>query len=238
MQSFKFVFCLFVLASCGVSKQHLQQGLVAYYPMDGDAQDHSGNNFHAENKGAVSSSNRFQEPGKAFFLDGANDYILLPSTQLNMAKLLQNEGAISLWYKSEDAKGDIIQFFEAGAGEDGFALRYLNQAYSNAQNRLFFIMGSSVGDNTANWIIKYNIDPTKWHSITATWNPNQMKLYFDGVLVGFLPKLKIEKFHAQPSNFAIGVYEDLRSLFFKGAVDEVYIHQRELSEEEVHWLHR
>ena len=53
-------------------------GLVAYYPFDGTAQDISGSANNGTVYGAIPSSNRFDEPAKALAFDGINDYVTFP----------------------------------------------------------------------------------------------------------------------------------------------------------------
>ena len=59
-----------------------QNGLVAWYPFDGNASDMSGNGNHGTVNGAVPSTDRFWDAGKAYEFDGVDDYILLPDNDL------------------------------------------------------------------------------------------------------------------------------------------------------------
>ena len=51
----------------------LQQGLVAWYPFDGNASDMSGNENHGTVYGATLGSDRFGEDGKSYNFDGVDD---------------------------------------------------------------------------------------------------------------------------------------------------------------------
>ena len=54
----------------------LQQGLVAWYPFDGNASDMSGNGNHGTVNGATLGTDRHGVAGKAYSFDGVDDYIV------------------------------------------------------------------------------------------------------------------------------------------------------------------
>ena len=53
----------------------LQQGLVAWYPFDGNASDMSGNGNHGTVNGATLGTDRHGVAGKAYSFDGVDDFI-------------------------------------------------------------------------------------------------------------------------------------------------------------------
>lgn len=50
-------------------------GLIAYYPFSGNANDESWNNYSGSNYGATQTNDRFDNPNEAYSFDGLNDYI-------------------------------------------------------------------------------------------------------------------------------------------------------------------
>lgn len=58
----------------------LDSGLVAYYPFDGDASDHSGNGNHGCVHGAHLTSDRFGNPRSAYIFENPNDTISAPGS--------------------------------------------------------------------------------------------------------------------------------------------------------------
>ena len=56
---------------------NLNQGLVAYYPFNGNADDASGNGNNGVVYGATFTTDFLGRPGKAAGFDGINDYILV-----------------------------------------------------------------------------------------------------------------------------------------------------------------
>ena len=56
-------------------------GLIAYYPMDGNANDAGPNGLHGTISGAVPAADRFGNPSGALLFDGINDYVELPASE-------------------------------------------------------------------------------------------------------------------------------------------------------------
>lgn len=57
---------------------NLNEGLVAYYPFSGNADDESGNRHHGTVYGAVLTEDIFGEPNSAYSFNGTSDYISIP----------------------------------------------------------------------------------------------------------------------------------------------------------------
>jgi hypothetical protein len=80
MKMMKNVFSLFwfVLALFAVNQVGAQiptDGLVAWYPFNGNANDESGNGNHGTVNGATLTTDRFGNANSAYSFDGVNDFI-------------------------------------------------------------------------------------------------------------------------------------------------------------------
>lgn len=53
-------------------------GLVAYYPFNGNANDESGNGYHVTIYGTTLTTDRCGENNKAYFFNGIGNYIVVP----------------------------------------------------------------------------------------------------------------------------------------------------------------
>jgi formylglycine-generating enzyme required for sulfatase activity len=62
-----------------VTRMVSTDGLVAYYPFNGNAQDESGNNRHGSVVGPMLAADRFGATERAYFFDGVNDHIIVSS---------------------------------------------------------------------------------------------------------------------------------------------------------------
>ncbi|MCF8268263.1 MAG: carboxypeptidase regulatory-like domain-containing protein, partial [Ignavibacteriales bacterium] len=69
------------------------QGLVAYYPFNGNANDESGNGNNGTVYGAAMTKDRFGNANKAYSFDGVNDYIKASSNSLPTGAR-----TISVWF--------------------------------------------------------------------------------------------------------------------------------------------
>ena len=74
----KNILIVFSFLVCTASAQNITDSLLLYYPMDGNANDLSGNNFHGTTSGVTSVPDRYGVPNSAYYFDGVNDYIDFP----------------------------------------------------------------------------------------------------------------------------------------------------------------
>ena len=74
---FFFVFLsAFLVVHIACAQVNLNNGLLAYYPFNGDAKDASGNgNDGTPQNGAQLTTDRFGNPNSAYYFDGIDDYI-------------------------------------------------------------------------------------------------------------------------------------------------------------------
>ena len=76
-------------------------GLVAYYPFNGNANDESGNSNHGTVYGPILTSDRFGATNQAYDFDGNNDYIVSNSV-LPIGNSIRS---ISVWFNTPSASG-------------------------------------------------------------------------------------------------------------------------------------
>jgi len=79
------------------SYSSLSQGLVAYYPFSGSPKDFSGNGKHGLNEGAQLTTDRFGEPGKAYFFNGSSKIRVPHHNDFNVYPI-----TISAWFRTTD----------------------------------------------------------------------------------------------------------------------------------------
>jgi hypothetical protein len=116
-------------AVSGYSQSSFTNGLVAYYPFNGNANDATGNGNNGTVVGATLATDRFGNPNSAYSFDGASDYIsftTLPTTQtdgvtltawVSPASLNQYSMAVCLGY-DDGGTGDGMSLGMVG-GETG-----------------------------------------------------------------------------------------------------------------------
>ncbi len=79
----KILSLLFLLiANIGFGQVNLNQGLIAFYPFSGSANDATGNNINGVVSNATLTTDRFGLPNSAYYFNGSNAYIQLPYSPL------------------------------------------------------------------------------------------------------------------------------------------------------------
>ena len=200
------------------------KGLVAHWDFNegkGDVlHDRSSDNNHGKIHGA-----EWVKCGKGYALrfDGIDDYV-----NCGRRPSLDIRGAISLeaWvYPAGTPKG------EAGVLGKQFS-SYLLTYYTNANCYWYICEGGNH--------CRVGLSPGSWSHIVGTFDGTTMKLYLDGATVGSRQS-KHRAINAGRNLFIGCVLGDAsaddpaytRTSYFKGLIDEVRIHTRALSEEEI-----
>lgn len=222
----------------------MANGLVAYYPFSGNANDESGNNLNGQLVGdATFSLNRYGVNGKSLELDGSYDYVSINDNDLLDFGNIENASlSISLWYNSRGDNGQYVNWIigkgitqESMSTDYGFAIH--NDANNLGVQKLLWTCGPS----TDNCAYSYYDTPEAngWHHVVLIVN-NQTstsgtkKIYIDGSLISSCNFS--EKVGARAENLLIGA--GLRpsggtERYFNGFIDDIHIYRREITEKEI-----
>jgi len=232
------------------NEQRLTQGLLAYYPFNGNANDKSSNGYDLSVNGAVTMDNRFGEMQKAYKFNGSSDFMIIPPI-LKGDSL--RELTISLWANPENlGHRSILSFLPKNLA---YCSSYLGFDLSNTSNSTYHKMvfkvttsdcvGSLIRDTIGNPL-------NKWCHIVL------VQRYTNGILA---PKYEYNQFYngkklkssssgdVKPpiaTSFSkggiIGCNNtsgnfDFNFDFFKGGIDDIRIYNRALSDAEVAQLY-
>lgn len=190
-------------------------GLVAYYPLDSDAKDSSGNGRDGTVSGATPAAGAFNG---AYGFNSPTTYINLPSD-------LGYSGSVSAfaWFKAQGTPGSNFhivfggQELEISIPTDG-SIRtgvFTDTRYvSNA--------GSGLLDGS-------------WHFVGLTFDGTTKKSYIDGVDVG--QQTVIGTLVNVFASRRIGVYGSSTGYYANGLIDEARIYNRALTASEVTTLY-
>ncbi|MGA1842466.1 MAG: LamG-like jellyroll fold domain-containing protein [bacterium] len=202
----------------------LTNGLVAYYPFNGNAYDESGNGKHGIVYGSTLCEDRFGNANSAFNFDGVDDYVIV---QKNSSLIPGNSLTLSAWFKTNS--GNQQPILEWNDGNHCGVHMWINVPCWPGT-------GANLADtiNISSWnIISYSSDflLNEWHQLVVTYNgiTGDACVYLDGVL----HKTKnLGSFIPQTSyNLYIGKRPGREQ--FKGLIDDIYIYNRALSESEI-----
>jgi hypothetical protein len=218
------VFLMVLFCTC-FAHAGLNDGLVACYTFTGNANDSSGYNNNGSVYGATMTSGHNGTANEAYYFDGTNDYIMIPSSPS-----LDIKGSVSLcaWVKNNnDDDGIIIWRGDNQAGHDPYQLHLTENVIAFRQNRGDGVMGyynrtSDVVDNA-------------WHFWTAVFDEMASKsyLYKDGVLKNTLDVTLPIQYDTSGMWNMIGAVDTGNWQFFRGTIDEIRVYDRALTYGEV-----
>ncbi len=223
-----------VLAGSGGSQTQVSDitdGLVAYYPFDGNANDASGTDNHGVAHNISLTANRFGEPNTAYGFNGINSYVSAPD---NPSLHLNKELTLSGWFLQTSVVPmsgyRIIDKETAGVG-DGF---FLFSSYDSGR-RLGF------GGGSACWFASsVDHDLNRWHHFTVTISQSGNYMYLDGIVVSSLPATDFPinnlPLHIGGPHVGCGGGCGLIE-YFAGSMDDIRIYNRALSPTEVQQLY-
>lgn len=195
-------------------------GLISYWPADGNTDDVVGPNNGSFQNGQVYEQGIL---GQAFSLDGQNRYITAPdSPSLSLTGALTLEAWIKI--SSNNRQQAIIEKYDVPA-PNGYFLRITDggKVQSSVCNAATCSQPPAIGVTTVSTGI--------WHHVAGVYDGTTIKVYLDGVLEGTSNTTFI------PTNGAatlkIGARGDDANTRLGGLIDEVRIYNRALTAEEI-----
>jgi len=197
-------------------------GLVGYYPFDGNASDVSGNANNGTVHGATLTTDRFGIQGKAMAFNGIDQYVEAPhQTYLNFPA---GDFTVTFWAAVNDLSR--LQYF---VGKD------MGQGINNKWITLYSPNPSFLGfgiviNGPAYAFANVSSVPGTWHQFIYRKSSTQYSVHFDGVLVSSSQgPASLRSDNTAP--LRIGQCEDGGYVY--GKLDDVRIYNRALSSQEV-----
>jgi RHS repeat-associated protein len=215
-----------------VANAGLNDGLIAHYPLDGNAQDVVGG-FHGTMYSTASTSDRNSNSGKALYFNGANSWVTLPNPEQILGPN-PSEYTVTGWFRTSSAHTGIIitQYNDwVTDHEETFAL-HLNvvdetmNTYLRQQKDMGFVVPSVDVVNVG-----------AWHHFAITFSKvtGQIQLYvngnFQGLETGFSPS--VDYFDTEPLYLGKSIWKDANSSLFHGSLDDIKIYNRVLTDIEI-----
>ena len=206
---------------------NLEQGLVAHYPFNENANDESGNGKNGTVNGATLTEDRFGKKNSAYDFDGNNDYII--TSKLRTSPTAET---LSLWLYAEDS-GVIVS--ELGQQTINSSYHYTKIGL-NKNNELRGNIWACNGDLSFG-----ALDLNKWYHATLVYDGTQELAYLDGDLKDRVtcarsaPSNQYLAFGAKDTQMA-GGFND--SGYFDGKIDDVKLYSKALTAAEVQALYK
>lgn len=201
-----------------------EDGLLSYYPFNGDARDEGANTKNATVKGATLTEDRYGNKKNAYYFNGKDDYI-------ECNKIFNSEiFTISLWVKTEKIttqRLDILNIFsnERKIQADNICL-YLND----------YKTGFDINGNNCNPGESYIVGNKKWHFIAIVSYSNKIEFFVDGYLANVSPKSA--GLHGNTLYIGKSIKSDSRKSYWNGYLDDIRIYKRALMMPEIEKLYK
>jgi uncharacterized protein (TIGR02145 family) len=201
---------------------NLRNGLVGYWPFNGNANDESGNGNHGTVNGATLTSDRFGNVGKAYGFDGVSSFIKINnSPSLNIT----NQLTLSAWvYFNDISFYNCIISKDQNATDNGYRLDVLS-------NKLRLIK-----TNHNNGLSNSAINSGSWIFTTATFNFDTIRFYLNGSPDGIWSAPG--QILSSSNDLTFGVQNQISTLqYLNGKIDDIAIYNRALSPQEIQQLY-
>jgi hypothetical protein len=202
-------------------------GLVAFYPFSGNANDSSGHGHHGTAVGATLTNDRFGNPNRAFNLNSVGSKIDLLSGNFWLA----NDRTISFWFLSNPSGTEqrVLGYRPTcmSIGEQGF------EFLLNAQNPIMeYWNAHSNGNQNAGPFVS-----GAWTHVLFSKEDTIGKYYVNGIL-----QMEIHPIETIGQNAMLAISSGISCIAnfpnssakrFKGSIDEIGIWNRSLSASEI-----
>ncbi|MEI6556638.1 MAG: LamG-like jellyroll fold domain-containing protein [Paludibacter sp.] len=206
---------LAILFGLSANAQVPTNGLVAYYPFNGNANDASGYGNNGTVYGTTLTTDRFGNVNRAYYFDGSTNYIDVPnSSSLNFT----NQFTISSWIKT-NFSSDWQRIVDKGqqATSNGYVLDMIgNSVRLNANYQ--YTTNATICNNT-------------WKHIVSVYNNGVVQIYIDGILNSTITSTATSLV-ACTNNLKIGKANG-NLVYFHGNIDDIRIYNRALNQNEV-----
>lgn len=209
-------------------------GLVAYYPFNGNANDESGNGINGTVMGATLTTDRFGNNNSAFSFDGTNDYIKANATTFPTA-----QRTVSIWFYTETVSNRPGLL---GYGGGPRATTWFQAI--NGLGRQSFHMQSHWLVNAIDYY--YSQPPVNaWYHWIMTTDSSGTKIYINGIFKTS-NTIYVNNTNVDGKELGIGVivntngsapYTDGNVKYFNGILDDIRIYNRALTETEIQSLY-
>ena len=203
-------------------------GLVGYWPFNGNANDQSGNGNNGTVISGLLSNDRLGNANSSYYLNGQTDYITVPS----VSSMLPNRLTLSVWikipsnYTGNNGIGPIIR-----ARFYGYVL-WFDSSNGSIINILHHNSSATTTTNTPS-----NINDNQWHQIVGTFDGTNNKLYLDGQLISTDVTTTLSNlYYVSDGPVAFGRdgnNPSTATAMYQGWIDDIGIWNRALSQQEI-----
>jgi len=236
MKTKVFTVCAVVFLFCGIVNAGINDGLVAYYPFNGNTNDESGNGHNGivNGTGATLTNDRFGNANKAYSFNGTGSYIRV---NVNTADWFYNDFSISVWvnFKNFGSPWPHIIFAE----NNNLSFHGLGSGHPiDYQKRASFYQDGITGPTSRiGSMLSSKLNENEWYLITIVKSGLQFKMYINSsVSASASDSTQIS---IVGTFITIGSDNTGRSeVSIDGSIDDIRIYNRAISATEVQQLYQ
>lgn len=210
-------------------------GLVGWWPFNGNANDESGNGNNGTVNGPIPDYDRFGNLNKSYFFNGISNKIVIQNTLL--ANTFSSH-TTAVWIKTSSQTDQTI--YQDRGSNEGYPNFFWYKNASSIQSQ--FNGGWNHGSHNNNCVNSLNTQQPVWdgiwHHLVSVLDATNftIKLYQDGNLIATLPNIDSNCYgnFSQPTSIGCtmgGGYPDAQ--FFLGQIDDIGIWNRTLTQQEI-----
>lgn len=214
----------------------LKDGLVAYYPFNGNANDESGNGNHGIIRGAVLTADRHSIPNSSMSFNGSSAFIEIPSTK-SIESITRI--TISCWINAD--------FLYPPQGQPGWKSSCIASKGLRPGEVADWALAID-GDRIRPYIFvnrwSYYDSPSviskkEWRHVAFSYDGNVVRTYADGVIINETPRNEGALLSSDQPMY-IGAYLPYRLInnyHFPGSIDDFRVYNRALNDAEIKSLY-
>ena len=206
-----------------------KNGLVGWWPFNGNANDESGNGNNGTVKGATLSTDRNGKANSAYIFDGVSSYI-----EIKDSPSLDIDGniSLSLWFNTNVLNASRLIDKTTVNYADAYMID-LSGSISNQYDRIRFIVANAGAPQPQS--NPFQLVEKQFFHIVVTYDQSNVKFFVNGLLNRVLPKTGISLNNNNPLRF--GANSLLNGNWFNGQLDDIAIYNRALTEQEIKQLY-
>jgi hypothetical protein len=207
-----------------------QNGLVGWWPFNGNAIDESGKGNNGQVNGAVPTTDRFGAPNKAYQFNGGQNIAL---NNIQFQNYVNSGFTLSYWFTLTDTAVQPASLF---ANYDGVNGLQIETSYNVAEKKAYLrhsLRTNSRNPPEINGGTSYIFSPSNWNHAIMVWAPPFMKTYLNGRLIDSLNGSGLNNFSVCCSYVTrIGSRSNGTQAPHIGKIDDVALWNRAISNQE------
>lgn len=188
-------------------------GLVGWWPFNGNTNDESGNGLNGTGTGSPTlTQDRFSVSNKAYSFDGIDDYI-------SVARNYQTAFSLSIWFKPSNSP-------QYNPLVDAFDANWEVQLKNTSPDYVSFI----TPNNYQEFVSTQTTTTSNWYHLVCTYSSNTLTFYLNG---NQTDQFTVNALPNNNGNYHFGASLTGADQFYNGKLDDIGIWNRALTQSEV-----